>query len=211
MTSSRNVPEKSLLKWLLEEENPSIRYFTLRDLLDRRGDDPELKAAKAAIPTSKVAKKILSNQRPEGYWEESANPYNPKYKSSYWQIMVLGHLGMNKSDERVRKACEHVFQFQLDEGGFTSHTEKTALKEYEWLLKKGRRLPPRNKWVSSLIFEQQLSCLTGNMAAALNRIGYGDDPRVKKALDWLMRIQNEDGGWLCPYWRAHIKDKHGCF
>ncbi len=211
MTSSRNVSQKSLVKWLLEEENPSIRYFTLRDLLDRREDDPELKAAKAAIPTSKVTKKILSKQTPEGYWEEPANPYHPKYKSSYWQIMVLGYLGMNKSDERVRRACEHVFQFQLDEGGFTCHTQETALKEYEWFLKKRRRLPPRDEWVSSLIFEQQLSCLTGNMVAALNRIGYGDDPRVRKALEWLVRIQNEDGGWLCPYWRAHIKDTHGCF
>ncbi len=43
------------------------------------------------------------------------------------------------------------------------------------------------------------------------RIGYEDDPRVKKALEWLIKIQNMDGGWLCPYWRTHIKDKHGCF
>jgi hypothetical protein len=49
------------------------------------------------------------------------------------------------------------------------------------------------------------------MAAALNRIGYENDPRVTKALDWLVKIQNKDGGWLCPNWRAHVRDKHGCF
>jgi hypothetical protein len=26
-----------------------------------------------------------------------------------------------------------------------------------------------------------------------------------------VKIQNKDGGWLCPYWRAHVKDKHACF
>jgi hypothetical protein len=49
------------------------------------------------------------------------------------------------------------------------------------------------------------------MAAALIRMGYASDQRVKKALEWLVKIQNKDGGWLCPYWKAHVKDKHGCF
>jgi len=202
---------ESLVRWLLEEESPSVRYFTLRDLLDREEDDPEVQAAKAAIPTSKVVAKIFSKQRFEGYWEEPANPYHPKYKSSYWQIMTLGQLEMDRNDERVGKACEHIFQFQLDEGGFSSYTPERAFKEYEYLRQKGKKLPLPNEWVPSLVFEHQYSCLTGNMAAALIRIGYGNDPRVRKALEWLVKIQNRDGGWLCPYWRAHVKDKHGCF
>ncbi|MFB0514954.1 MAG: hypothetical protein ACETVQ_05190, partial [Candidatus Bathyarchaeia archaeon] len=211
MTSNQNVSEKSLTRWLLEEENPSVRYFTLRDLLDRREDDLELQAAKAAIPASRAMTKIFSRQKSEGYWEEPANPYHPKYKSSYWQIMTLGQLGMDRGDERVRKACEHVFRFQLDEGGFSSYTPQRALKEYEWLSQKGKKLPSPNEWASSIVFEHQYSCLTGNMAAALVRIGYVNDQRVKKALEWLVKIQNKDGGWLCPYWRAHVKDTHGCF
>lgn len=49
------------------------------------------------------------------------------------------------------------------------------------------------------------------MVAALIRIGYANDSRVRKALEWVVKVQNKDGGWLCPYWRAHIKDTHGCF
>ena len=49
------------------------------------------------------------------------------------------------------------------------------------------------------------------MAAALIRMDYANDQRVEKALNWLVKVQNNDGGWLCPYWRAHVKDKHGCF
>ena len=207
MTNSEGI----LVRWLLEEEDPSVRYFALRDLLDRREDDPELQAARAEIPNSKVITKIFLKQKSGGYWEDPASPYLPKYKSSYWQIMTLGQLGIDRSDERVGNACEYIFQFQLDEGGFTCHTQETAVKEYEWLLKKGRRLPPRNEWVSHLVFEQQLSCLTGNMVATLTRLGYQNDSRLKRALKWLVKIQNQDGGWLCPYWKAHIRDKHGCF
>jgi hypothetical protein len=34
------------LDWLLEEENPGVRYLALRDLLDLHPNDPELVAAK---------------------------------------------------------------------------------------------------------------------------------------------------------------------
>ncbi|NWF86338.1 hypothetical protein HXY32_00750 [Candidatus Bathyarchaeota archaeon] len=76
---------------------------------------------------------------------------------------------------------------------------------------KGKKLPSPNQGASSLVFEHQYSCLTGNMVAALIRMGYAQDQRVKRALEWLIKIQNNDGGWLCPYWKAHINDKHGCF
>jgi len=211
MISWQTLLKESPVDWLLEESNPSVRYFTLRDILGKREDDPQVIAAKRAISRSKVVSKIFSKQNAEGYWEEPFNPYHPKYKSSYWQIMILAQLGMDKTDERVERACEYAFQFQLEDGGFSSYTLERAVEEHTLLLKKGKKLPPQGEFASSLVFEHQYSCLTGNMAAALIRIGYADDKRVKKALEWLVKIQNQDGGWLCPYWRAHIRDKHGCF
>ncbi|MDH5481267.1 MAG: nitrogen fixation protein NifH [Candidatus Bathyarchaeota archaeon] len=203
--------EKSPLDWLLDEANPSVRCFTLRDVLGMEEYDSQVKDAKREIPKSTVVQKILQKQNREGYWQEPSEPYHPKYKSSYWQIMTLSQLGIDKTDKRVGKACEYIFQFQLKEGGFSSHTQLTASKEYDWLLKKGKKLSPRDEFVQSIMFEHQYSCLTGNMVAALIRMGYANDQRVAKALEWLLEIQNSDGGWLCPYWRAHVRDKHGCF
>jgi hypothetical protein len=125
--------------------------------------------------------------------------------------MILGRLGIDKTNERIARACEFVFQFQNDEGGFQSESVSTASREYDYRNRRKKKLPSQKEFVSSLIFESQLSCLTGNMASALIRLGYGDDPRVAKALKWLIRVQNRDGGWLCPYWKAHAKDMHGCF
>ena len=125
--------------------------------------------------------------------------------------MILGRLGVDRTDEKVVKACEFIFQFQNDDGGFQSESTDSASEEYEYRRRRNKELPPRKEFMSSLIFESQLSCLTGNVASALIRMGYADDPRVKKALGWLVRVQSKDGGWLCPYWKAHVRDKHGCF
>ena len=211
MIDRPNTLRKSLVDWLLEESNPSVRYFALRDIVGKPEDDDELIAARRAIPESATIKEILKKQSSEGYWEDPKSPYLPKYKSSYWTIMVLGLLGMDNTSEEVKKACEFIFQFQHDAGGFSCSSVNDALRKYEYRRRKGKQLPPRDEFVTSFIFESQVSCLTGNVAAALIRIGYADDPRVKKALEWLVRVQNKDGGWLCPYWKAHVRDWHGCF
>jgi hypothetical protein len=211
MISWKAVLSESPIGWLLEEENPPVRYFTLRDILDKSEHDPDVAEAKKRIGDSLLVKRIFERQEPEGYWEEPASPYLPKYRSSYWQIMILAQMGMDKTEARVRKACEYIFKFQLAEGGFSSYSPERGLEEYTALRRKGKKLPPPKEFVSSFIHEHQYSCLTGNMATALIRMGYQEDLRVKKALRWLVKIQNRDGGWLCPYWRAHIGDEHGCF
>jgi len=215
---------KSILKgdptnWLLEPENPSVRYLTLRDICCRLENDTEMEKAKEDIRTDSKVLRIFNKQKPEGYWEDAERPYLPKFKSTYWQVMILSQLGLDKSDERVRKACEFIFQFQLEEGGFSVFGKEgakiTLFQKYQWI-KKGnernrKKLPQFDSWARQKIREYELSCLTGNVAVSLIRLGYRSDERVMKALEWLVEVQNKDGGWLCPYVKAHIKDKHGCF
>jgi prenyltransferase beta subunit len=215
MVTARGVAPKNVVAWLLEKENPSVRYFSLRDLFGKDEADSEVNEARAAIPNSKVAVKILLKQKTGGYWENKGSPYHPKYKSTYWQVMMLGHLGLNKNNAKVRKAFEFVFKLQLSEGGFSSHTRETALEEYEWMRTrtalKEKLQPEANASARSLVREHQYTCLTGNLCAAMLRAGYSGDKRLAKAVDWLVKVQNVDGGWLCPYWKAHVKDTHGCF
>ena len=106
---------KSTLKadateWLLEEDNPSIRYFTLTELLDKQQTDPEVRKAKKAIMTSGVVPKILTKQTKEGYWETPTSFYTAKYKGTVWQLIILAELGADPTDDRVRKACEFILQ-----------------------------------------------------------------------------------------------------
>jgi prenyltransferase beta subunit len=204
-----------VIKWLLEKGNPSVRYFTLRDILGRSETDAEVKEAKANISSSEVIARIFSKQKTGGYWEERHKPYIPKYKATYWQIMILAQLGIDKTNPHAEQACEFVLSQQLNEGGFSSHTIKAALEEYDWMRSKialkEKPAPDADSWARSRVTEYQMSCLTGNVCASLLRMGYDSDARVLKALNWLVEVQNQDGGWLCPYWKAHIRDKHGCF
>jgi hypothetical protein len=162
-----------------------------------------------------VVSKIFSRQAAEGYWGDREFPYRPKYKATYWTLMVLGHLGLGSEDERVRNTVEYVFRFQQPSGGFAECGVEGARREYTYVMAKrkerGQATAEETVFVPDLIYQMTLSCLTGNVVAALSRLGYGDDPRLWRATEWLVSVQNSDGGWLCPYWKPHARDRHSCF
>ena len=206
---------RDVIQWLLEPHNPSVRYFALRDLLGLPEDDPKLLAAQAAIPQSRVAARIFARQAADGHWGDPATPYLPKYKASYWTLMILAHLGLSRDDHPVQRAVKYLSRFQQPIGGFAMFGPEGAEREYELILRrrlaKGRKPLDKPESIADLLHQWTLSCLTGNVVAALLQLGYVDDPRVWRAVDWLTSIQNADGGWLCPYWKSHIRDTHSCF
>lgn len=211
--SADSMPDP--IAWLLQPDNPSVRYLTLRHLIGKPEDDPEVRQTRADIHGSPIVKRIFARQSPEGCWGDPASPYLPKYKATYWTLMILGFLGLSRDDERVRRAAEYVFTFQRPEGGFGERGPEGARREYDYIVerarKRGKEPPAEPEFIADCLHQSVLSCLTGNVVAALLRLGYGDDPRVWRAIDWLASVQNADGGWLCPYWKAHIRDRHGCF
>ncbi|UCH04010.1 MAG: hypothetical protein JSW05_10560 [Candidatus Thorarchaeota archaeon] len=203
------------LKWLAGEDNPSVRYHTLIHLLDRPPTHRDVLDIRSTIASNPKVARILSKQSSKGHWESPTEPYRSKYKSSYWQIMILGMLGVDRTIPEAEKAVEHVFQFQHEEGGFAKYGEDGARRDYKYRRKKAlereQEPPHERQWIHERVHETQFTCLTGNICLALTRLGYSSDKRVKKALKWLVKVQNEDGGWLCPYWSSHKNDKHGCF
>ena len=63
----KSVDWKSLLKadptdWLLEKDNPSVRYFTLKDILGRDENDPEVKNARKEIIESGIMPRSWKNR-----------------------------------------------------------------------------------------------------------------------------------------------------
>jgi len=47
------ILKESPIDWLLEKTNPSIQYFTLRDILDKDENDSQVVAAKKLSPNRK--------------------------------------------------------------------------------------------------------------------------------------------------------------
>lgn len=193
---------KSVLKadptdWLLERENPSVRYFTLSQILGKPQDSSEVEEAKEEIMLRGVVPKILAKQHDGGYWEAPDRFYTAKYKGTVWQLIILAELGADVQDERVKKACEFILENSQDRksGGFSA-----------WLSVK----------VGGGRYSGVLPCLTGNMVWSLIRLGYLGDPRVERGVGWIVKYQRFDDGEayppkVWPYEKAtSCFSKHSC-
>ena len=154
------------LPWLLEEEDPSVRYFTLRDLIGRPEDDPQVVLSRSAIMTSKPVTEILGAQYPQGYWVKPDLGYSPKYRATVWQIMFLADLGATP-DDAISRGCQFVLDhsFLREEGLFSSTKTEAGT----------------------------LACLNGNLLRALWSLGYGHDPKVQKVAQRLAERIEEEG------------------
>jgi hypothetical protein len=166
---SSALKQDEVLNWLLEENQPSIRYLALKDLEGRKEKDPEIKAAKNMIAKTGWAAEILSKQNPDGTWVSNERLYVPKYLSTNWMLLILSDLGLTKSEPRVGKSSElWMKRFAARDGGFGIDSSKSSHL-----------------------------CTAGNTARALVKFGYGDDPRVRSAFDWFVKSQAKLGGWSC--------------
>lgn len=162
-------PSDPVIDWLLEPEQPSVRYLTLTQLLGRPESDPEVRAARDRIADTGWAAEILACRNPDGWWVRSSNLYTPKYLSTNWNLLALADLGATRTIPEVEASCEL------------------------WMA----RSPLRGGGVGGFSNGNGHHCYTGNMARALIRMGYGDDTRVLKALEWLVRTSHPKGGWSC--------------
>lgn len=114
------MQDPDFINWLLSSETPSIRYFTLRQLLGRDEGDPEVAAARAAIMTAGPVPEILAGQTPEGNWRGERGYYTPKYVSTHWSMLLLAELGADGQDPRVRRGAAFMLaatEAELRRGG----------------------------------------------------------------------------------------------
>jgi hypothetical protein len=163
------VARKDVLDWLLEPDQPSVRYLTLTQLLGKSKTDSDVADAKARIPSTGWVADILARRDPAGWWAREKSLYTPKYISTNWNLLALSDLGATRSIPAVRSSCEL------------------------WMA----RSPLKGGGVGGFSKGNGHHCYTGNMARALIRFGYGDDPRVRKALEWLVKTAHPRGGWTC--------------
>jgi hypothetical protein len=156
------------IAWLLEKDNPSVSYFTLRHLLDRSDDDRDVQIARQSIMKCGPVQQILTAQEPEGYWVKPGSGYAPKYRSTAWQILFLAELGVDGRNRQVRRGCEYLLEYaQAVHGGLSARIDAAP--------------------------SGAIHCLNGNLIWALIALGHGDDERVRHAVDWLAGSITGDG------------------
>jgi hypothetical protein len=145
------------LPWLLDVENPSVRYWTQIDVLGLAPADPEVVETRRSISQQPLVKELLESQHPEGHWGEENKPYTAQ--GTLGVLSLLHMLGV-PPDERTTAGCDSFLRNCQNEGGGFS-------------LVKTRR---------SGVFP----CTTGEHLPFLIYFGMGDDPRVKQAFSFLI-------------------------
>ena len=174
------------INWLLEKDNPSIRYFTYVDILNQPEDNPEVQEARQQIMLESPVRDILERQHTPEYLKAYPRFYTYKYKGLVWSLILLAELGASLTPE-IAAQCEYLLGNSQEplQGGFS---QNTALKTG------GGRMA------------EVIPCLTGNMVFVLLRFGYFDDARLQKGIDWLTSYMRfNDGAELDPQVMPYAK------
>jgi hypothetical protein len=181
------IDKKVLLDWLLEEENPMVKYNTLVNILDKPVGSPEASEALRDMMASRPVSAILrgleagyGDQKAVTRWGEPAAMagYVPKYRGAAWRLIFLAQAGVDPEGPRVAGLCEHILRHAYSErhGTFAvSFRTKTWCKD------------------------ALMPCFMGNMVWSLCAMGYGDRPEVRNGFRFLVEHQRfDDGDWKTP-------------
>ncbi len=88
---------------------------------------------------------------------------------AYWDLFFLADIGLTARDLGLEAETEEIFRYQNREGAFV--------------------IPPNVK--------ENYFCMSAILVSSLAKMGYGDDPRVKKYIQAAMSEQMRNGGWDC--------------
>lgn len=168
MASWKDLLHSDPLPWLLEADisQPAVRYFALRELLDRPEADPEVGEARKAVMATGPVPAILAAQNAAGYWVKPGPGYGPKYQGTVWQVVFLPYFGAMGSDRRVAAGCEYLLSHNISDNGAFSV----------------------NGTCSGFIH-----CIGGNLGWSLIKLGWLDDPRLRNALEYHARAVTGEG------------------
>ena len=89
------------LDWLLAEDNPAVSVLTRRTLL-REPDSATTAALWARRNDYPPVAVILDAIHDDGSWAVPSQDYK-KYQGSLWQILFLGELWADPSDDRLQR------------------------------------------------------------------------------------------------------------
>ncbi|MCC6801502.1 MAG: hypothetical protein IT319_01360 [Anaerolineae bacterium] len=154
-----------LIRWLLDSPTPSIRYLTLRHLLDRRETDSDVQDARAEMRITGPIPTIFERQTPTGNWQGDPGYYGPKYIGTHWSMILLAELAADPDDPRLHRAVDFML----------------TITEHNYMLE--------SRFGASVSSPDRygLTCFWGNLLRYIAHCNRTDDSRVERIVSYLVR------------------------
>jgi hypothetical protein len=165
-----------LIEWLLESDEPWTRYRTMRDLLDQPEDAPEVQAARSEMLTHPQVQQMIAEA---ATWGDRPLKRHNDASHPIYKFATLAGFGVQSGDQGMAAGIEAVMTHQSPQGAFQTLVNVpkafggTGQDMWTWML-----------------------CDAPTLLYALLAMGLGDDPRVKRAVDHLVSLA-DDNGWRC--------------
>lgn len=168
------------LAWLLDSQEPWTRYRTLTDLVDRKPEASEVKTARAQMLSHPMVQDLLVDA---ASWGE--RPFKRHNDAGYpiYRLSTLADFGVQANDRKhlpqLAVCIKAVMAHRSAEGAFQSLVNipkafgGTGEDSWAWMI-----------------------CDSPTLLYALAAMGLGKDPRVKRAMDHLVGLV-EENGWRC--------------
>ena len=171
--------ERNPIPALLAAEDQPLAYYVNRDLL-----------GKAVKPIEHLwelpgASQIIKKQRDDGSWKypgklsDSVPGQNYSLLETYRNLRVLVEVcGFTIDHVAMQKAADFIFTCQTAEGD-----------------------------IRGILGNQYMPYYHGAILELLVKAGFGDDPRLKKGMAWLLSMRQDDGGWIVPTQTVPSKER----
>ncbi len=88
-----------VLDWLLQPDNPPVRYLTLTNLLHKSPKSAEVRKTRARMMDYPVTQEILRHV--DGFSQDDKDRAYWKYTGKYWQLIFLGQFFADGQDPRI--------------------------------------------------------------------------------------------------------------
>ena len=161
--------DRAAVRWLLDSDDPSVRYMTLVDILDVSEDSEEALSIGEQILDGPKVRALLDSQKLDGGF--GVGPYT-KWTGAHWRLVSLVELGIPTGELRAIAAAETVLDW------LESDDHKRRIVEVNGLIR-------------------QHSSQEGNALGVCSRLGMANEPRVRGLAESLVAWQWPDGGWNC--------------
>jgi hypothetical protein len=163
-------------KWLLASGEPWTRYRTLVDLLDRPEDDPDVREASAAMLRHPQVRALM---QAAATWPGPALRRHNDASHPIYALSTLADFGVRASDRGMAAAVRAVLAHQSPEGPF-----QTAVN-----IPRAFGGTDEDAWT-------WIMCDAPTLLYALLAMGRGKEARVRRAVDHLAGLV-DDNGWRC--------------